>query len=87
MTLGEAAVDDVVPEINERQVVPYPALPLPRAANHEARPAGATYRLRALEITVNLGIGLTVNFSREFDATFYRRIYRQIEGHPSDRSR
>jgi hypothetical protein len=51
--VGEAAVDDVVPLINERQVVPSPALPLPSTANREARPAGATYRLGAQEFTVS----------------------------------
>jgi hypothetical protein len=45
IALREAAVDDVLPWINERQVVPSPALPLPSTASHGARPAGATYRL------------------------------------------
>ena len=38
------------------------------------------------EFTVNSGIDLTVNFRRELSATFFLK-YRQIEGHPSDRSR
>jgi hypothetical protein len=50
---GEAAVDDVLPSINERQVAPAPALPLPSTANHEARSAGATYGLGAQEFTVS----------------------------------
>jgi hypothetical protein len=51
--LGEAAVDDVPPQINEPQVVPYPALTLPSTANHEVQPADATYRLGAQEISVS----------------------------------
>ena len=52
IALGEAAVDDVLPLINERQVVPSPAPPLPSTANNKARPAGATFRLGAQEFTV-----------------------------------
>jgi len=40
-------------EINERQVVPSPALPLPSKENLEARPADATYRLGVQEFTVS----------------------------------
>jgi len=63
---------------------PLPALTLPSTVNHEARPAGATYRLRAQGFAVSASEPADRPETR-MDAWFCARNFPSIK--KSDRSR
>lgn len=87
-TPGEAraAVDDVVPQINDRQIVASPALPFRALArSHQTRPTRAPSRLGARELTVsapNPSIVRKPAWILDFSLEIYRQLMKRPGGKP-----